>query len=154
MPISHNEIIEEIERHIRKFGGGQSEWCVGTAKDARAPFFRRHLAADLGDGLIYREAFTTSAAEQVLDHLVNACGLKLAPEAERSSALQRVAGKIVFVYRPARDSGHGLRDTGHATRDSRPSIPDSKHAIGNPGKVGAAPPAHSSDHAAFPRRAA
>jgi hypothetical protein len=33
---------------------------VGTAKDARGPFFRRHLVADLGDGLIYREAFTTS----------------------------------------------------------------------------------------------
>ena len=33
---------------------------------------RRHLAADLGDGLIYREAYTTSAAEQVIEHLVNA----------------------------------------------------------------------------------
>jgi hypothetical protein len=94
MPISHDEIIEEIERHIRKFGGEHSEWCVGTAKDARAPFFRRHLAADLGDGLIYREAFTTSAAEQVLDHLVNACGLHL----DRDSVPE--PGKIIFVYHP------------------------------------------------------
>ena len=46
MPINHDEIIEEIERHIQKFGGERSEWCVGTAKDARAPFFRRHLAAE------------------------------------------------------------------------------------------------------------
>ena len=111
MPINHDEIIEEIERHIRKFGGERSEWCVGTAKGARAPFFRRHLAADLGDGLIYREAFTSSAAEQVIEHLVNACGLKLAPEADRASAAndqteRRSAlpealepGKIVFVYR-------------------------------------------------------
>jgi hypothetical protein len=125
MPINHDEIVEEIEGHIRKFGGGFGEWCVGTAKDSRGPFFRRHLAADLGDGLIYREAFTTSAAEQVIDHLVNACGLKLAPEAERGlpsttecraeqrsataercSALQNTIapGKIVFVYRPAREA--------------------------------------------------
>jgi hypothetical protein len=121
MPISHDEIIEEIGRHIRKFGGEHSEWCVGTAKDARAPFFRRHLAADLGDGLIYREAFTTSAAEQVLDHLVNACGLRLAPEAEGGSAAHKAEGssalpdalepgKIVFVYRQARDPGLGVRD--------------------------------------------
>ena len=65
----------------------------------------------MGDGLIYREAFTTSAAEQVIDHLVNACGLKLAPEAELGSAPKDQAerrsalhdalepGKIVFVYR-------------------------------------------------------
>ena len=122
--------------------------CVGTAKDSRGPFFRRHLAADLGDGLIYREAYTTSAAEQVIDHLVNTCGLALDRDAVPES------GKIVFVYHKTRDMGHGARDRGRATRDSRPSIPDSKHAIGNPGKVGAAPPAHSSDHAAFPRRAA
>ena len=76
MPIYHEEMIEDIEAHIRKFGGGFGEWCVGAAKDSRGPFFRRHLASDLGDGLIYREAFTTSAAGQVLDHLVHACGLR------------------------------------------------------------------------------
>ena len=76
MPINHQEIIEDMEAHIRECGCVWEEWCVGTAKDSRGPFFRRHLAADLGDGLIYREAFTTSAADQVLDHLVNACGLR------------------------------------------------------------------------------
>ena len=105
MPLNHSEIIEEIERHIRKFGGEHSKWCVGTAKDARAPFFRRHLAADLGDGLIYREAFTTSAAEQVIDHLMNACGLHL----DRDSVPE--PGKIVFVYRGTRETGHGIRSS-------------------------------------------
>jgi len=98
MPINHDEIIEEVEGHIRKFGGEFGEWCVGTAKDSRGPFFRRHLAADLGDGLIYREAFTTSAADQVIDHLVNACGLR--PDHDSVPA----PGKIVFVYRPAREA--------------------------------------------------
>jgi len=112
MPINHEEMIEEIEGHIRKFGGGFGEWCVGTAKDSRGPFFRRHLAADLGDGLIYREAFTTSAADQVLDHLVNACGLR----PDRGSV--PAPGKIVFVYHQARDSGYGARDTELGVGDS------------------------------------
>jgi hypothetical protein len=73
---------------------------------------RRHLAADLGDGLIYREAFTTSAAEQVIDHLVNACGLR--PDHGSVPA----PGKIVFVYHQARDTGLGIRDTGVGDGDS------------------------------------
>ena len=32
MPIIHEELIDEIEGHIRKYGGGFGEWCVGTAK--------------------------------------------------------------------------------------------------------------------------
>jgi hypothetical protein len=121
MPINHRELIEEIETHIRKFGGGFGEWCVGTAKDSRGPFFRRHLAADLGDGLTYREAFTTDAAQGVVAHLVNDRGLERFPEAEpgsddrraeRRSALRQPAesssaaqdavsepGRLVFVYR-------------------------------------------------------
>ena len=101
MPINHEEIIEDIEGQIRKFGGAWEEWCVGTAKDSRGPFFQRHREADLGDGLAYREAYTTNAAQAVVNHLVNNRGLRLYEEAERSSALQDVPepGKIVFVYR-------------------------------------------------------
>jgi hypothetical protein len=57
MAISRDEIIADFEGHIRKFGGALGEWCVGTAKDRHGTFFQRHLVADLGDGLIYREAF-------------------------------------------------------------------------------------------------
>ena len=103
MLINRDEMIEEFERQIRTFGGGWSEWCVGTAKDARGPFFRRHFAADLGDGLAYREAFTTGVAQEVVVHLVNDRGLQLdhdaVQEAERCSAPQNPAGRIVFVYR-------------------------------------------------------
>ncbi len=134
MPINHDEIIEEMEGQIRKCGGAWSEWCVGTAKDSRGQFFRRHLAADLGDGLAYREAFTTDAAQAVVDHLMNNRGLQFAPEAERRSALQDAVpepGKIVFVYRPA-------------TPESPPS---SRRGV-------AVQPVAPSDHAAFPRRTA
>ena len=108
MRINHEEIIEELEEHIRKFGGGFGEWCVGTAKDPRAPFFRRHFAADSGDGLAYREAYTTSAADQVVDRLVNACGLRL----DRDSVPE--PGKIVFVYRKTVPASTTLRSD-HAT---------------------------------------
>ena len=124
MPIIHEEIIEDLEDHIRKFGGERSEWWVGTAKDARAPFFRRHLATDLGDELIYREAFTTSAAQAVVDHLVNNRGLQLDQDAMREAELGSTLtadadlkvgatqapravpepGKIVFVYRPGKEA--------------------------------------------------
>ena len=133
--INGDEIIADMERQIRKFGGERSEWCVGTAKDARGPFFRRHLVAGLGDGLIYREAFTTTAADEAVAHLVNACGLHLAPEAEPNPTLPEAIepGRIVFVYRQKRETGYGIRDTG---------------------KEGTAPPSPLSEHAAFPRRAA
>ena len=102
MPINHHEIIEDVEGHIGKHGGAWEEWCVGTAKDCRGTFFQRHREADLGDGLTYREAYTTDAAQAVVAHLVNDRGLKAerdaATEAEGSSALQE-PGKIVFVYR-------------------------------------------------------
>ena len=57
MPLSHTEIIEDLEAHIQNTGGTAGEWWVGTAKDSRGPFFQKHLMADLGDGLVYREAF-------------------------------------------------------------------------------------------------
>ena len=92
MPTNQHEMIEEIRAHIRKAGGESGEWRVGTAEDARGPFFQRHRERDLGDGLAYREAYTTSAADAVLDHLVKACGLRPDPAA----ALE--PGRLVFVY--------------------------------------------------------
>jgi len=77
MAMSREDIIEDLELHIRKSGKDLTDWCVGTAKDAHAPFFERHLAAELGDGLSYREAYTTDAAAEVIEHLVNQDGLCL-----------------------------------------------------------------------------
>jgi hypothetical protein len=88
-----------------------------------------------GAGLAYREAFTTYDADDAVDYLVNAFGLKLAPEAERSSALRLAEchsalqnpapGRIVFVYRRARDTGYGARDTGCGLRETGLGIRDS-----------------------------
>ena len=93
MPINHSEIVEDFKAHMGRFADTPSAWWVGTAKDARAPFFRRHLAADLGDALFYREAYTTTAAALVVEHLVKHYGVG----EDRDSVPE--PGKIVFVYR-------------------------------------------------------
>jgi hypothetical protein len=93
MAMGREEIIQDLEMHVRRSGGDPAGWRVGTAKDAHAPFFERHLAAELGDGLAYREAYTTEAAAGVAERLVSQCGLRLDREAVPE------AGKIVFVYR-------------------------------------------------------
>ena len=93
MPRNHEEIIAEIQDHIRKLGGSASDWCVGTAKDSCGPFFASHRVAERDDGLIYREAFTTSSAAAVRDYLVNDCGLRLDLEDVPEP------GRIVFAYR-------------------------------------------------------
>jgi len=93
MAMSRADIIEDLELHIQRSGGELGGWWAGTAKDTHAPFFERHLAAELGDGLSYREAYTTTAAAEVVEHLVNQDGLRL----DRDSVPE--AGRIVFVYR-------------------------------------------------------
>ena len=85
--------MDEIEVHIRKFGGDFGEWCVGTAKDCHGPFFLRHQEQDLGDQMIYREAYTPYAADEVTERLVQGCGLR------RDGESMRERGRIVFVYR-------------------------------------------------------
>ena len=40
MRINENDIIEEIEAHIRRCGGEFGEWRVGTAKDSEGAILR------------------------------------------------------------------------------------------------------------------
>ena len=116
MPINHQEFIEDIEGQIRKCHGAWEEWSVGTAKDSRGPFFQRHREADLGDGLAYREAYTTTAAETVVEHMVNNRGLAI----DRDAAPE--PGKIVFVYRrTSPESEHRLQVTGYRAQGATTS---------------------------------
>ena len=94
MRYNQSEIIEDVLEHIRQCGGDLGDWQVGTAQDPQGPFFRRHSAEELGDGFLYRAAYTTYAADEVLERLKD-CGL----HPDRAAATQ--PGKIVFVYRPA-----------------------------------------------------
>ena len=94
MRFNQSEIIEDILEHIRQCGGEFSDWCVGSAKDPQSSTFAGHVTDGSNDGLLYREAYTTYAAEEVLDRLVKGCGLR--PEC----AAVPQPGRIVFVYRP------------------------------------------------------
>jgi hypothetical protein len=99
MPSNREEIIAEIKAQIGKLGGGFGDWCVGTAKDPRSPFFESHRLAEMNDGLTYREAFTPGSAQAIRDYLVNECGMRLDLEAAPEP------GRFVFAYRknaPAR----------------------------------------------------
>ena len=67
----------------------------------------------MGDGLAYREAYTTTAAEEVVEHLVTHRGLAL----DRDSAPE--PGKIVFVYRrTSPESKDRLQVTGYREQDA------------------------------------
>ena len=92
MRIAQNEIIEDILKHMQQVGGEFTDWCVGTARDAEAPFLRAPAGADRGDGFLRREAFTVYAAAGVAEHLAQGFGLHL----DRTSV--PAAGNIVFVY--------------------------------------------------------
>ena len=94
MRFNQSEIIEDILEHIRQGGGKFSDWCVGSAQDPQRPSFAGHASEGSKEGLLYREAYTTYAAEEVLERLVKGCGLR----PERAGVPQ--PGRIVFVYRP------------------------------------------------------
>lgn len=104
MRFNQSEIIEDVLEHIRQCGGELSDWCVGSAKDPQCPSFGRQVSEGANDGLLYREAYTTYAAEEVLERLVKGCGLR--PE----RAAVPPTGRIFFVYRPtesiATESSH------------------------------------------------
>ena len=78
-----------------KAEGNSATGASGAPKTLRqCASFGRHVNEDSKDGLLYREAYTTYAAEEVLERLVKGCGLR----PERTAVPQ--PGRIVFVYRP------------------------------------------------------
>ena len=100
MRYSESEIVEDFLEHIRQAGGELHEWRVGTAPDARDPIFCQPSSNGSGEKLIYREAYTTFAAEEVVDRLARGFDLPLAQETASNGARTLRPGKIVFVYRP------------------------------------------------------
>ena len=97
MRYSESEIVEDVLEHIRQTGGEFRDWRVGAALDAQAPFFRQHTPNEgSADSLIRREAYTTYAADEVVERLAEGFGL----DQDRDAACK--GGKVVFVYRPVK----------------------------------------------------
>jgi len=110
MRFSESEIVEDMLEHIRQAGGDLSEWHVGTATNAvvsgqLSVVSKKAADGPLGGGqaetsLIYREAFTTYAAQEVVERLAQGLGLTLDREADPNRAATAChPGRVVYVYR-------------------------------------------------------
>jgi hypothetical protein len=68
------EIINEIDAHIKERGGGYPAWYVGVASDARDRLFSDHKVKEKGDSWIFRRASFSAVAREIEDYFVNALG--------------------------------------------------------------------------------
>ena len=113
MRYSESEIVEDILEHIRRAGGEYREWRVGAAQDLPSRFpqagqngvtahgevgSQRIGSGPEADGLLYREAYTTFAAEEVVERLAG-FGLQRERETSPNQVPTTRLGKTVFVYR-------------------------------------------------------
>ncbi len=65
-----NQIIREIDDHIRKCGGGYSLWYVGIASDPKDRLFNDHNVDEKNDAWIHRDCGSESAARRVEKHFL------------------------------------------------------------------------------------
>ena len=99
MPRLKNEIIAEIDEHVRKNGGEYVAWCVGIAHDPESELFRIHEIEEFNDLWIYREAYTVDAARAVRDHFAQVRGTEPGVGPERED------GRFVYVYKNCSQPG-------------------------------------------------
>ena len=113
MRFSESEIVEDVLEHIRQAGGEYREWRVGTAQDRTSRFpqaahdgvrssgqagGQRIGSGQEADGLLYREAYTTFAAQEVVERLAG-FGIQRERETRPNQVPSARPGKTVFVYR-------------------------------------------------------
>ncbi len=75
MTISKQQIINDINNHIRKEGGGYRDWYVGISRDARGRLFNNHNVSEDNGWWIYRTADSSSAAREIESYFVNTLGM-------------------------------------------------------------------------------
>ena len=59
------QIIQEIDNYIRKYGGDYSRWYIGSASDPRDRLFNDHNVNKDRDSWIYRDCGSEAAARKV-----------------------------------------------------------------------------------------
>ena len=74
MTKSKQEIINDIEGHIQRAGGGYRSWYVGISKDARDRLFRGHGVKEKGNWWICSRASSAQVAREIEDFFVNTLG--------------------------------------------------------------------------------
>ena len=70
MEKNKEEIIADINMHIKRCGGNYSDWYVGISKDARDRLFNAHKVREKKDAWIYRKASSSQIARDIEDHFV------------------------------------------------------------------------------------
>ena len=68
------EIINDLDAHMKDGGGGYPAWYVGIASDARDRLFNNHKVKEKGDSWVYRQTSFSGVAREIEDYFVNTLG--------------------------------------------------------------------------------
>ena len=68
------EIINDLDAHIKDGGGGYPAWYVGIASDARDRLFNDHKVKEKGDSWVFRQTSFSGVAREIEDYFVNMLG--------------------------------------------------------------------------------
>ncbi len=68
------EIINDLDAHIKDGGGGYPAWYVGIASDARDRLFSDHKVKEKGDSWVFRQTSFSGVAREIEDYFVNTLG--------------------------------------------------------------------------------
>ena len=71
MAKNKQQIIQEINAHIKQEGSGYKAWYVGISKDARNRLFNDHNVPEKNSWWIHREASSSQVAREIEDYFVN-----------------------------------------------------------------------------------
>lgn len=95
MPKSNQQIIQDIQGHIRKRGGDYGDWFVGVGSSARHSLFEDHRVREKGDCWILRRAGSAKAAREILSYFSTV----LATDCQAGNGGE--AADAVYAYRKA-----------------------------------------------------
>lgn len=100
MRFSESEIVEGVLEHIQLVGGEFHEWRVGTAQDNGIRGQVSGVRPQEAESLLQREAYTTFAAEEVVERLAQDFGLQLDRKTIPHGASSSRPSEVVCIYRP------------------------------------------------------
>jgi len=68
------EIINDLDAHMKDGGGGYPAWYVGIASDARDRLFNDHKVKEKGDSWVFRQTSFSGVAREIQDYFVDTLG--------------------------------------------------------------------------------
>ncbi|MBA7691808.1 hypothetical protein ES703_100362 [subsurface metagenome] len=71
---SEQEIIDDINMHIKRCGGSYNAWYIGISKDALDRLLNGHKVKEKKDAWIYRKASSSEVARDIEGHFISTLG--------------------------------------------------------------------------------